>query len=124
MEEWDGPVTEAELAAVEAEWCAIEAFLGERAGVVPERRDRRWRPRATWYLRLMAKTQINIRMDDETAEMARQAAETRRIPVNEYVEQLIRNDNERLRAVFMGAAQEVLDEFGELIDEPEAESGS
>lgn len=72
----------------------------------------------------MAKTQINIRMDDETAEMARQAAETRRIPVNEYVEQLIRDDNERVRAVFMAAAQEVLDEYGDLIDELEGETGS
>ncbi|GAB2976480.1 hypothetical protein GCM10023080_046430 [Streptomyces pseudoechinosporeus] len=72
----------------------------------------------------MAKMQINIRMDDETAEMARQAAETRRIPVNEYVEQLIRDDNERVRAVFMAAAQEVLDEYGDLIDELEGESSS
>ncbi|MGW3418833.1 hypothetical protein [Streptomyces phaeochromogenes] len=72
----------------------------------------------------MAKTQINIRMDDDTAEMARQAAETRRIPVNEYVEQLIRSDNERVREVFMAAAQEVLDEYGDLIDELEGASGS
>ncbi|WP_055526306.1 hypothetical protein [Streptomyces graminilatus] len=71
----------------------------------------------------MAKTQINIRMDDDTAEMARQAAATRRIPVNEYVEQLIRNDNEHVRAVFMAAAQEVLDEYGDLLDEIEGERG-
>ncbi|WP_371579320.1 hypothetical protein [Streptomyces sp. NBC_01314] len=71
----------------------------------------------------MAKTQINIRMEDDTAEMARQAAATRRIPVNEYVEQLIRNDNEQVRAVFMAAAQEVLDEYGDLLDEIEGESG-
>ncbi|GAA3865860.1 hypothetical protein GCM10023084_18860 [Streptomyces lacrimifluminis] len=75
----------------------------------------------TWYLRSVAKTQINIRMDDDTAEMARHAAETRRIPVNEYVEQLIRNDNEQVRAVFMAAAQEVLDEYGDLLDEIEGE---
>lgn len=67
----------------------------------------------------MAKTQINVRMTDETAEMARQAAASRRIPVNEYLEQLVRNDNEHLRAVFMAAAQEVLDEYGDLIDELE-----
>jgi hypothetical protein len=71
----------------------------------------------------VAKTQINIRMDDDTAEMARQAAATRRIPVNEYVEQLIRNDNEQVRSVFMAAAQEVLDEYGDLLDEIEGESG-
>ncbi|MFK0151403.1 hypothetical protein ACIQVL_26875 [Streptomyces sp. NPDC090499] len=72
----------------------------------------------------MAKTQINIRMDDEAAEMARHAAATRRIPVNEYVEQLIRADNEQLRAVFMAAAQEVLDEYGDLIDEIEGQGES
>ncbi|GAA2449258.1 hypothetical protein ACFPFX_24075 [Streptomyces mauvecolor] len=65
----------------------------------------------------MAKTQINIRMDDETAEMARQAAATRRIAVNEYVEQLIRNDNEHLREKFMEGARHVLEEYGDLIDE-------
>ncbi|GLW51124.1 hypothetical protein Stsp02_67850 [Streptomyces sp. NBRC 14336] len=69
----------------------------------------------------MAKTQINIRMDDDTAEMARQAAATRRIPVNEYVEQLIRADNEQLRSVFMAAAQEVLDDYGDLLDEIEGD---
>lgn len=69
----------------------------------------------------MAKTQINIWMDDETAEMARQAAATRRIPVNEYVEQLIRDDSKQVRAVFVAAAQEVLDEYGDLIDEIEWE---
>ncbi|MGW3647075.1 hypothetical protein [Streptomyces sp. NPDC000878] len=71
----------------------------------------------------MAKTQINIRVDKDTAEMARQAAETRRMPVSAYVEQLIRNDNERVRAVFMTAAQEVLDEYGDLLDEIEGEQG-
>ncbi|SBT89847.1 hypothetical protein GA0115233_1012101 [Streptomyces sp. DI166] len=69
----------------------------------------------------MAKTQINIRMDDDTAEMARQAAATRRIPVNEYVEQLIRADNEQLRSVFMAAAQGVLDDYGDLLDEIEGD---
>ncbi|MDL2081782.1 hypothetical protein QNN03_35690 [Streptomyces sp. GXMU-J15] len=69
----------------------------------------------------MAKTQINIRMDDDTAEMARQAAATRRIPVNEYVEQLIRADNEQLRSVFMTAAQGVLDDYGDLLDEIEGD---
>ncbi|MFI0740044.1 hypothetical protein ACH4PU_18440 [Streptomyces sp. NPDC021100] len=67
----------------------------------------------------MAKTQVNLRLDESAAEMARQAAETRHIPVNEYVEQLIRADNEQLRATFLAAAQEVLDGYGDLIDEIE-----
>ncbi|MFI1359567.1 hypothetical protein ACH4TV_39225 [Streptomyces sp. NPDC020898] len=59
----------------------------------------------------MAKTQIGIRMDHDTAEMARQAAATRRVPVSQYVEQLIRSDNELVRARFVAAAQEALDEI-------------
>ncbi|MFF7251165.1 hypothetical protein ACFZBU_45785 [Embleya sp. NPDC008237] len=45
---------------------------------------------------------------------------TRHIPVNEYVEQLIRTDNERLRERFLAGAQEVLDGYGDLLDEIEA----
>ncbi|MEV1006383.1 hypothetical protein [Streptomyces sp. NPDC049881] len=68
----------------------------------------------------MAKTQVNLRLEESAAEMARQAAETRHVPVNEYVEQLIRADNEKLRDDFLAGAQEVLDGFGDLIDRIEA----
>jgi hypothetical protein len=68
----------------------------------------------------MAKTQVNLRLDQAAAEMARQAAETRHMPVNEYVEQLIKADNEKLREDFLAGAQEVLDTYGDLIDEIEA----
>jgi hypothetical protein len=68
----------------------------------------------------MAKTQVNLRLDESAAEMARQAAETRHIPVNEYVEQLIKADNEELRDAFLAGAQVVLDGYGDLIDEIEA----
>ncbi|MEU2633005.1 MULTISPECIES: hypothetical protein [Kitasatospora] len=68
----------------------------------------------------MAKTQVNLRMDETVAEMARHAAETRRMPVNDYVAQLIRDDNEKLREVFLAGAQEVLDEYADLLDGIEA----
>lgn len=68
----------------------------------------------------MAKTQVNLRLEEAAAEMARHAAETRHIPVNEYVEQLIRTDNERLREIFLAGAQEVLDGYGDLLDGIEA----
>lgn len=68
----------------------------------------------------MAKTQVNLRIEEATAEMARQAAQTRHIPVNEYVEALIRADNEQLRETFLAGAQEVLDGYGDLIDGIEA----
>ncbi|MCC3773456.1 hypothetical protein [Streptomyces sp. UNOB3_S3] len=67
----------------------------------------------------MAKTQVNLRLEEATAEMAKQAAETRHIPVNEYVEQLIRADNELFREKFLAASQEFLDTYGDLIDEIE-----
>ena len=68
----------------------------------------------------MAKTQVNLRMDETVAEMAKHAAETRRMPVNDYVAQLIQDDNQRLRADFLNGAQQVLDEYGELLDGIEA----
>ncbi|MEV8098931.1 hypothetical protein [Kitasatospora sp. NPDC085879] len=68
----------------------------------------------------MAKTQVNLRMDETVAEMAKHAAETRRMPVNDYVAQLIRDDNEKLRHVFLAGAQHVLDEYGDLLDGIEA----
>ncbi|MFI1969541.1 hypothetical protein [Streptomyces cinnamoneus] len=68
----------------------------------------------------MAKTQVNLRLEESTAEMAKQAAATRHIPVNEYVEQLIRADNEELREKFLDGVKEVLDGYGDLIDEIEA----
>ncbi|MEC4019346.1 hypothetical protein [Streptomyces sp. H27-D2] len=68
----------------------------------------------------MAKTQVNLRLEESTAEMAKHAAETRRLAVNEYVEQLIKADNEKLRDAFLAGAQEVLDGYGDLIDAIEA----
>jgi uncharacterized protein (DUF1778 family) len=68
----------------------------------------------------VAKTQVNLRLEEDTAEMAKHAAETRHIPVNEYVERLIKQDNELLRDAFLDAAQEVLDSYGDLIDDIEA----
>lgn len=64
----------------------------------------------------MAKTQVNLRMDETDAELARQAAETRHMPVNEYVAQLIRSDNQQVRAAFLAGAQQVLDGYSDVID--------
>ncbi|WP_129839988.1 hypothetical protein [Streptomyces sp. RFCAC02] len=68
----------------------------------------------------MAKVQLNVRLEEDAAEMARQAAETRHLPVNEYVEQLIKADNEPLRERFLAGAQEVLDGYGDLLDDLES----
>lgn len=68
----------------------------------------------------MAKIQVNLRLEEGAAEMAREAAATRHVPVNDYVEQLIRADNEKLREDFLAGAQEVLDSYSDLIDGIEA----
>lgn len=49
----------------------------------------------------MAKTQVNLRLEESIAEMAKQAAQTRHMTVSEYVERLIRTDNEKLYAAFL-----------------------
>ncbi|MFF1873879.1 hypothetical protein [Kitasatospora herbaricolor] len=64
----------------------------------------------------MAKTQVNLRMDEAVAEMAKHGAETRRVPVGEYVAQLIQDDNNRMHATFLDGARQVLEEYGDLID--------
>ncbi|UGQ12120.1 hypothetical protein LO772_00470 [Yinghuangia sp. ASG 101] len=65
----------------------------------------------------MAKIQVNVRMTDETAEMARQAAETRHMPLNDYIEQLVRRDNDGVRERFLEGAREVITGYGDLIEE-------
>ncbi|UCM87686.1 hypothetical protein [Streptomyces marincola] len=63
----------------------------------------------------MAKTHVSLMLEESAAEMARQAARARRVPVDEYVERLIRADEE-VRGTFLAGAQKVLDSFGDLID--------
>ncbi|MEU1821956.1 hypothetical protein [Streptomyces abikoensis] len=73
----------------------------------------------------MAKTQVNLRLEESVTEMARKAAQRRHIPVNEYVEQLIRADNEPVREKFLAASRAFLDAYGDLIGEsdPTAPNG-
>ncbi|NGO70883.1 hypothetical protein [Streptomyces boncukensis] len=70
------------------------------------------------------KTQVNLRLNSEAAEMARHAAETRHVNVNEYVEQLIRADNEKVYEIFLAGAKEILDDYSELINDIEAAADS
>ena len=67
----------------------------------------------------MAKKQLNIRVDEEVAEMAKQAAATRREGVNDYVQGLIVADNESLRERFLDSASQFLSEYGGLLDDIE-----
>ncbi|WP_406293040.1 hypothetical protein OG948_01270 [Embleya sp. NBC_00888] len=65
----------------------------------------------------MAKTQLNVRLDEDIANAARQAAETRHMTLQQYIEHLVRSDTDPLRAAFVGSAREVIEEYGDLIEE-------
>jgi hypothetical protein len=67
----------------------------------------------------MTKRQLNIRVDEEVAEMARQAAATRREGVSDYVQGLIVADNESPRGRFLDSARQFLSEYGGLLDDIE-----
>jgi hypothetical protein len=65
----------------------------------------------------MAKTQLNVRIDEDAAAAARQAADARHLTVQEYIEQLVRADTDPLRVKFLASARSFIDEFGPLIEE-------
>jgi len=65
----------------------------------------------------MAKTQLNVRLDEDTAAAARAAAARRQMSVQDYFEHLVRTDTDPRRAIFMEAAQGVIDELGDFIED-------
>jgi hypothetical protein len=65
----------------------------------------------------MAKTQLNVRMEEDAAEAARLAARARNMSVQDYIETLVRNDTDPQRAAFVDAARNVIAEYGDLIEE-------
>jgi hypothetical protein len=65
----------------------------------------------------MAKTQLNVRLDEDLADTARQAANTRHMSLQQYIEQLVRNDTDPIRNRFLDGARGVITEFGDLIEE-------
>lgn len=69
----------------------------------------------------MAKTQTNLRLAPEALEAAKEAAKTRGIPLNEYVERLITEDVSGARGRGMAAAQRIIDDFGPCLDGLEQE---
>jgi hypothetical protein len=69
----------------------------------------------------MAKTQTNLRLAPEALEAAREAAKTRGIPLNEYVERLITEDTSGARGRGMAAAQRIIDDFGSFLGDLEQE---
>lgn len=69
----------------------------------------------------MAKAQTNLRLAPEALQAAKEAARTRGIPLNEYVERLITEDTSGARGRGMDAAQRIIDDFGTFLDEVEHE---
>jgi hypothetical protein len=65
----------------------------------------------------MSKTQLNVRLEPDTVAAAQQAAGSRRISVQEYIEQLIMADTDPIRASFISAATAIVDEHGDWIEE-------
>ncbi|TJZ99600.1 toxin-antitoxin system HicB family antitoxin [Actinacidiphila oryziradicis] len=69
----------------------------------------------------MANPQTNLRLAPETLEAAKEAAKTRGIPLNEYVERLITEDVSGVRGRGMAAAQRIIEDFGSFLDGLEQE---
>jgi hypothetical protein len=69
----------------------------------------------------MAETQTDLRLPDGVLAAARKTAKARGLDLNEYVQQLIVEDTDGVRARGMQAAQRIIDEFGADTDALEAE---
>ena len=70
----------------------------------------------------MAKTQLNVRVDEDTARAARERALARGMSVNRYIEELVRQDAGEAGRTFVDAAADFMkqyetvfaEEFGEV----------
>ncbi|MGW0629246.1 hypothetical protein [Streptomyces sp. NPDC002758] len=65
----------------------------------------------------MSKTQLNVRLPDDVVAAARQAADSRHMSVQDYIEHLIRTDTDPLRASFFASAEAIIAEHGDWIEE-------
>ena len=59
----------------------------------------------------MAKTQLNVRVDEATAETARERASQRGISVNRYIEELVRQDEGENGRAFVQAAADFMKQY-------------
>ncbi len=65
----------------------------------------------------MAKTQLNVRVDEQTAEAARARASERGISVNRYIEELVREDQGENGRTFVEAAADFMKRYEEVFAE-------
>ncbi|MFG3015189.1 toxin-antitoxin system HicB family antitoxin [Streptomyces cinerochromogenes] len=72
----------------------------------------------------MAKTQLNVRVDEGTARAARERALARGMSVNRYIEELVRQDTGEAGRTFVEAAADFMKQyeavFAEEFTEPRA----
>jgi hypothetical protein len=65
----------------------------------------------------MAKTQLNVRVDEATAETARERASQRGISVNRYIEDLVKQDEGENGRAFVEAAADFMRQYEEVFAE-------
>ncbi|MEI5102431.1 antitoxin [Streptomyces sp. PmtG] len=59
----------------------------------------------------MAKTQLNVRVDEDTARAARERALARGMSVNRYIEELVKQDVGELGHTFVEAASDFMAQY-------------
>jgi len=65
----------------------------------------------------MAKTQLNVRVDEGTAQVARERATARGMSVNRYIEELVRQDAGEIGYTFVEAAGDFMKQYEALFAE-------
>ncbi|WP_405595881.1 antitoxin [Streptomyces sp. NBC_01410] len=65
----------------------------------------------------MAKTQLNVRVDETTAEAARQRAMQRGMSVNRYIEELVKQDAGEVGRTFVEAASDFMKQYESVFAE-------
>jgi S-adenosylmethionine:diacylglycerol 3-amino-3-carboxypropyl transferase len=65
----------------------------------------------------VAKTQLNVRVDETTAEVARERALQRGVSVNRYIEELVRQDAGEVGQKFVEAASDFMKQYQSVFDE-------
>lgn len=65
----------------------------------------------------MAKTQLNVRVDEATAETARERALQRGVSVNRYIEELVLKDAGEVGQTFVEAASDFMKQYERVFAE-------
>ncbi|GAA1371897.1 antitoxin [Streptomyces beijiangensis] len=65
----------------------------------------------------MAKTQLNVRVEESTAEAARRRALQRGMSVNRYIEELVKQDAGEVGRTFVDAAADFMKQYASVFAE-------